>query len=355
MKHIIAISGINAVDNPGPGVAVARSLREFYGDDIHIIGLAYDAMEPGIYMDWLIDESFLMPYPSGGSEALVQRLLTIKKERGLDMVIPNLDAELPIYIANADRLREAGIQCYLPDMKQFRLRGKDQIPQIAKSINIETPETVVITNHSDLHLAAAKTGFPFMLKGAFYGAQKVQSIAEALQVYHHIVAEWGFPLIAQRMVTGEHLNCVAVGNGAGGHLGMVAIKKLSITKAGKIWTGVTIHHPQLLEAAQQFTERYQWKGPFEMECLLGPDNKLYLIEINPRFPAWVYFATGVGCNLPQRLVTSMDGCEINMAGTVPEYQSGKLFVRYTNDIVTDMSDLQSIVTSGSTLLHKQGA
>ena len=48
----VAVSGINAVDNPGPGVGIAKSLKE--GDkELRVFGLAYDAMEPGIYMDWL--------------------------------------------------------------------------------------------------------------------------------------------------------------------------------------------------------------------------------------------------------------------------------------------------------------
>ena len=45
----------------------------------------------------------------------------------------------------------------------------------------------------------------------------------------------------------------------------------------------------------------QWRGPFELECMAGDDH-VHLIEINPRFPAWVYLATGVGLNLPSRLL-----------------------------------------------------
>ena len=67
MKQItVGISGINAADNPGPGVGVARSLREDDSLDVKILGLAYDALEPGIYLDWLIDKTFLLPYPSEG-------------------------------------------------------------------------------------------------------------------------------------------------------------------------------------------------------------------------------------------------------------------------------------------------
>ena len=56
-KVFVAVSGINAVDNPGPGVAVARSLKEDEELAVQVAGLAYDAMEPGIYMDWVVDRS----------------------------------------------------------------------------------------------------------------------------------------------------------------------------------------------------------------------------------------------------------------------------------------------------------
>jgi carbamoyl-phosphate synthase large subunit len=81
-KVVVGVSGINAVDNPGPGIGVARSLKEDSGLDVEIVGLAYDAMEPGVYMDWIVDRSYLMPYPNGGGEAYIDRLLYIKEQRG---------------------------------------------------------------------------------------------------------------------------------------------------------------------------------------------------------------------------------------------------------------------------------
>ena len=73
-QFTVALSGINAVDNPGPGIGVARSLNEDTDLRAQIIGLAYDAMEPGIYMDWVVDRSYIMPYPSGDGDAYFDRL-----------------------------------------------------------------------------------------------------------------------------------------------------------------------------------------------------------------------------------------------------------------------------------------
>ena len=112
----VGVSGINAVDNPGPGIGVARSLKEMSDLKVQIVGLAYDAMEPGIYMDWVVDKSFLLPYPSSSGEGYLDRLLYIKSAYGLDAVVPNLAFgadEAAEAIAEAARFIEA-VEAALP-------------------------------------------------------------------------------------------------------------------------------------------------------------------------------------------------------------------------------------------------
>lgn len=339
---IIGVSGINAVDNPGPGVAVARSLKEDSGLSIEIVGLAYDAMEPGIYLDWLIDRTYLLPYPSGGGEAFVDRLLEIKADRGLDLVIPNLDSELPIYIRYGRELAEQGIKVMMPTNAQFRLRSKEYLVQEAPTWGCLTPRTVVLSGPGQLDAAIQNLGLPLMIKGCLYEAWRADTVAEAHAHANHLASDWGWPVLVQSIVSGEHLNVVGLGDGQGGHDGLVALKKLGITKLGKIWTGVSVRHQGMLDAAESFIRHTKWRGPFELECIVDGEQ-IYLIEINPRFPAWCYFATGVGINLAARLVRRL--MDLPIEGT-KEYPAGKLFIRYTTEVVTDMSAFQSLVTSG---------
>ncbi|NPA40033.1 MAG: ATP-grasp domain-containing protein [Thermodesulfobacteria bacterium] len=337
----VGVSGINAVDNPGPGVGIAKGLKE--GDpEIEVIGLAYDAMDPGIYMRWLIKKSFIMPYPSEGEVPFIERLFYIKNSYGLDAVIPALDAELPIFIKNAEMLSKNGIKTFLPTPEQFRLRGKDKLPDVADKIGVKVPVTRIVTSYEELIEAADEIGFPLMIKGIFYKAYRVYNISEATAKFNAIVNEWGYPVIVQQVVSGEEMNVVGVGDGEGGHFGILGIKKLWITSLGKIWTGVTVKHSGLLESAQRFVKEFKWRGAFEFECIVK-DEEVYLIEVNPRFPAWVYFSTGVGINLPFRLLKAALGLDVERDW---DYEPGKLYVRYTDDIVTDMSDFQKIVTRG---------
>ena len=333
---------VSPVDNPGPGIAVARSLKEDPELNVRIAGLAYDAMDPGIYMDWVIDKSFIMPYPSAGGEGYLQRLLEIKESYGLDIVIPNLDAELPVYIKYAAQLREHGIDSFLPSDQQFRLRGKDKLADLGDLIEVRVPKTEVVTSLAMLAPAVERIGLPVMVKGCFYKAHRAYTFQEAVAEFEKLVAEWGYPVIVQQVVAGDELNLVGMGDGEGNSLGMVAIRKIWITSLGKIWTGVTIQNERLLAAAERFIRVFRWRGPFELECIVN-DDQLYLIEINPRFPAWVYAATGVGINFPSQLLRCSRGLPVAKNG---QYAAGKLFVRYSYDLVTEMTAFQNILHRG---------
>lgn len=95
----IAVTGINAADNPGPGVGIARSLKEDADLQVKIVGLAYDAMEPGIYIDWLMDRSFVVPYfnlESGQAMDAVRRLA-----RGGRLSVRGLHCHIGTFILDA--------------------------------------------------------------------------------------------------------------------------------------------------------------------------------------------------------------------------------------------------------------
>ncbi|HFB83557.1 MAG TPA: ATP-grasp domain-containing protein, partial [Thermodesulfatator sp.] len=328
--------------NPGPGIAVIRSLKEDGRLNLRTIGLAYDAMEPGIYLDWLVERSFIMPYPSSEEADYLGRLFYIQEVAGLDVVIPTLDAELPLYIKGKEKLLSRGIKTFLPTWEQFELRSKEHLPEVAERIGLAIPPTEAVTSPSELYRALDRVGFPAMIKGLFYKAYRVHTYQEAESSFQKIVAEWGYPVLVQKVVQGEEINVIGLGDGQGSSLGLMAIKKLWITAWGKIWTGVTIKNESIIKAAEAFLKAYGWRGAFELECI-ATEDKIYLIEINPRFPAWVYFATGAGLNLPARLLRAAVGLPVERDS---HYEAGRLYIRYTYDLVTDMETFQRIITRG---------
>ena len=113
----VAVTGLNATDNPAPGVAVARALKDM-DRDVRVVGLAYDLLDPGNYAPQWFDDVFLIPYPSQGTEALEARLRHVVETFGLDVVIPNLDSELPGFIDLEPTLAALGVRLRYPSYRE---------------------------------------------------------------------------------------------------------------------------------------------------------------------------------------------------------------------------------------------
>jgi carbamoyl-phosphate synthase large subunit len=73
------------------------------------------------------------------------------------------------------------------------------------------------------------------------------------------------------------------------------------------------------------------------------NNEFHLLEINPRMPAWIYLAAGVGQNIPEALVRLALG---EKPAAFTHYMVGKMFVRYAWDMIVDIEEFQKISTLG---------
>ncbi|MCA9635378.1 MAG: ATP-grasp domain-containing protein [Myxococcales bacterium] len=343
----IGVTALNATDNPGPGVAVARALRDHPDFKGRIVGLSYDAMDPGIYARDLCDDLYIIPYPSQGLAALSDRIRQIHEEVALDAIIPNVDAELPSFIRLAEPgglLEELGRSAFLPSQELLDLRSKAQLEALGERTEIATPKTRVLTSVDDLYeLGDDELPYPLWIKGVYYGAKLARSVDEARLHYHAMVAQWGLPVIAQASVSGEEIDIVAVGDGEGGMIGAVPMKKTVLTDKGKAWAGITIGDPALLEIARRFFTATRWRGPCEIELLKDKEGVHQLLEVNPRFPAWCYLSAGAGQNLPYAVARLACGLP-----TPPrrDYTVGTMFVRIAIDQIATLDQLQAITTAG---------
>ncbi|WP_437533869.1 ATP-grasp domain-containing protein [Sorangium sp. So ce726] len=339
----IAVTGLNATDNPAPGVGVIRALRAGGDASLRIVGLAYDALDPGAYAGDIVSDVFMIPYPSQGLEAFVSRLEYVHRRVGLDVIIPTLDAELPSFIDIAPRLHAMGIGTCLPTREQLDLRSKASLAALGARAGIRVPRTAALSDADELLRIHERVPYPFHVKGVFYGATLATTFDEAVSAYYKVIAQWGLPVLVQEHVSGEEFDVVAVGDGEGGLVGAVPMKKMLLTDKGKGWAGITVRDPELVGIAQAFAETTRWRGPFEVEVMRDAQGRYHLIEVNPRFPAWVYLSVAAGMNLPRAVVDLAAGAPIE---PLRGYEVGAMFVRISIDQVARISDFQSMVTTG---------
>jgi len=151
------------------------------------------------------------------------------------------------------------------------------------------------------------------------------------------------PILIQEYIHGTEVNVCGIGNGKGVTIGAVPMRKLYITDKGKAWAGVSLEDKKLVKISDNIISNTKWNGPLELEYMKTNDDEYYLIEINPRFPAWCYLTVGSGQNQVEAAVN------IGMGKKVPAfktYEVGKMFIRYAYDMIVDMSEFEKISIQG---------
>jgi carbamoyl-phosphate synthase large subunit len=342
-KVVIAVTGLNAIDSPGPGVGVIRALRDNNDFDVRIIGLSYESLEPGIYMHDIVNKTYQIPYPSAGTDTLFARLLYINNIEHINVLIPNFDAELFNFIILSGELRKLGIHTFLPSREEFEARDKINLYKFGKKHGLFVPPDKLVFQLGDLAKIAEKFNYPMVVKGKFYDAVVCNTLEESEKAFYKIQSKWGLPVIVQEFIKGSEINIAILGDGKGNAISIIPMRKLFITEKGKAWAGITLDDPMLIDLALKFIKATNWKGGCELEIMLTSENKPYIMEVNPRFPAWIYLTAAAGQNQPATLVKLALGQNVK---PFVKYEVGKIFVRYSWDLITDIAEFQKISGTG---------
>ncbi len=340
---VVGITGLNNIDSPGPGIPVIRSLRDCSDFDVRIIGLSYESLEPGLYMKNMVDKTYQIPYPSAGTELLLARLLAIHEFEKLDIIIPNFDAELYNFINISDKLKNVCITTFLPSVEQLEARDKINLFSFGKKFGFEVPEDRVIYLVDKIESIAKEFDFPIVVKGKYYEATVAYTLEQAEKAFHKLNAKWGLPIIIQQFILGDEINVAALGDGNGNMISAIPMRKLYITDKGKAWAGITLQDDSLIQMAQRFISAIKWKGGFELEIMRTNKGVPYIMEVNPRFPAWIYLTAAAGQNQPAALVKMAMGEKVSPFTT---YEVGKIFIRYSWDLITNIEQFQQISAFG---------
>ena len=358
-KPVVAVSGLHRGENPQPGSAVIAAIRRVY-PQARIVGLAYDPLESGVHAGSdAPDAVYTMPYPSAGTEAYFARLAEIHQRERLEVIMPCLDTEVDLLAGALDRLVTMGIRSFLPTHSSVQLRDKARLVQLAEDAGCPVPATRSAYDLRSAREAAAGLGMtqgrPVFVKGRLYEARAVSNVYELDAAFVKMIEQWGGPVLLQQRIEGEEFNVVGLGDGEGGLLGHCAIRKMLRTANGKGYGGMVVDDALLMRRAQALIAELKWGGPFELEFVRAESGAgdgahrgvadYYLLEINPRFPAWVGFPSAIGCNLPARALDCALGRPSREAITA--CAPGNFFVRHSVDVAGSLANLRALSVGGA--------
>lgn len=342
---VILVSGLHRGESPQPGGAVIESVRMAI-PNARIIGISYDIVESGLYSPGpdRVDAAYLFPYPSSGLDSFMDRVNEVHRKEGISLIIPTLDLELENIIRARKDLESKGIKSLVPSLASLNRRDKGALWDLSVAAGVPTPAVFTAETPEKLAADAFQIGYPCYVKGKMYDARLVHNEAQLYDAFADIAATWGKPVLLQSPVYGEEYVVAGLGDGKGGLITHCATRKLLRSKLGKAFGAVVVDDPVLLAQTQRLVKELKWEGGFEFEFVRTADDRLYLFEINPRFPAWISFPSKLGCNMPGYAAAKALGLR---PPAIKSCEVGKMFFRHNADLLGDIADLAGFVTSGA--------
>jgi diaminopimelate decarboxylase len=190
--------------------------------------------------------------------------------------------------------------------------------QAHRGLPLEIP-TFVTTDLSDwdLHRFCRENDWKVWLKGPYYEAVRTPDWS-TLQHFRHVLSTaWATETLALQAHVSGYEESVMFSAYRGELLEAVRMQKRDLTELGKTWAGdVTDVPDEIIHPLKKVIADLNWTGGAELEMVRDSDDKLWLLEWNPRFPAWVHGSTITGNNLPATLVEGATG--VPAVGTEPQ-------------------------------------
>ena len=302
----IAITGFAGLNNPEPGLGVAKALREGWfeksSSSLEITALVYDGKDTAAWSPGVADRLFLVPPVANGNASLLHRLAELDKLSSIDIVIPVLDLEIPLYSQLKSDLNKLNIRMLVPSLSSLSLVNKVNLPYFCYRNTIPTPQTIHTDKLETIGFYANQLGYPVYVKGTVVGAKLVNNEQQAYSESLKLNGRWGGGVLLQKPIRGDEYVVAMVADADGEAVGMVSMRKIGVNRLGKGVIGAVVNDPTLESFAERVLSLIKWKGPLELELIRGSNGKWVLVEINNRFPSWILLSYFAGMNLPLLLV-----------------------------------------------------
>ncbi len=301
---IIATTGLDTASETAAGYGVLRSLQARSGIDV--IGLADEPLETCLYQNNLMKKAYLIPFPKEdskeGVKEYLKRLSQIQSDFGLDVLIPNLNKEIPFLIHHVSALNNMGIKTLLPSRKSIGNILKKGLHQRMKKRDISFRLPAMVGYDSKFYLSS-------LAKAPVQNTSVFRSIADD---------EFSITLLADRN---------------GSIAGLAAVKKLQTSPGGSTWMAVGVDDQAFSGLADDLVNQTGWTGPMTINMTRNKKRDICITDIHPVFPDWINFAAACGANLPSLLIDIVSGKNVSRPCKAA---TGRLFVRTSIDIVTDI-------------------
>lgn len=278
----------------GPAaISVWKSLHQEH--DLHMADM--DPCAPGLY---LVPALQRLIVPRGDAPEFADDVLNACAQRGIELLISTVDAELLPLALRREELEHAGTRVALPSLELLKMsRDKAALIEHCHGV-VPVPASIVWTKETQA-LAPPLPAFSKPRSGSGSRDLKMINTADDL---HDLPMNGDFLL--QEWLPGEEYSVDTYVSQAGEVLAAVPRVRMK-TDSGIAITARTVHHQDVIDQAIRLAQHVGLTFVANIQFRRAVDGTAKLLEINPRFPGTLPITAAAGIDIPRLLVKDITG------------------------------------------------
>jgi len=253
-------------------------------------------------------------------------------EHGVDLVVPILDAELPVLAPQREAFRRRGVRVVVSSPATVATcRDKRATFDFFTRGGFATPHTI----HGREALEAYQGPFPALLKPALGSSSHGVEVVHDREELRFFAARTDEPVV-QEYQTGDEYTLDVFCDLTGRARCVVPRMRIQ-TRGGEVSKGMTVRDPGIIEAGRAVAEALPGaRGPLNIQCFRGADGEPTFIEINPRFGGGYPLSARAGADFARWLLALHLGRD---PGIAEDWQDGLVMMRYDEAVFAPRESL----------------
>ena len=264
----------------------------------------------------------------------IPALLKIAEEHKIDVVIPLIDSDLLALAQASKRFEAVGTRVLIsPEAVIRTCRDKMLTYRALCDARIDTPATWTWADA----LKKKRHRFPYYMKpregSAGLGNYRIDNLEE-LRILGDRVPD---PIVQEFVEGIEHT--MDVYTGLDGRPQCVVPRRRLEVRSGEVSKGVIVKNQDIIETGRHVALYVgQFRGVVTIQCILTPDKRVRVIEINPRFGGGVPLAIHAGADFPKWIMAELLGRRLRHDPM--GYRDGVTMLRYDQSVFVENAETQ---------------
>ena len=255
-------------------------------------------------------------------------LLNYCKENSINIIIPLFDIDIPVLAASKNDFEKIGCLVLIPEEEIAKTCNDKYLSyKLLNNLEIYTPRSYIALNKAINDINKTLLKFPLIVKPRWgmgsIGILEIDNIEDLKFGYNFVknkiknsylkyesLANIDNSVLIQEKISGEEYGLDIINDLQGDYINVVVKKKISMRAGETDIAQIMNTNSSFLNLAQLISSHTRHPGNLDMDVIKSSE-KLYVLEMNPRFGGGYPFSHMAGVNLPKAIIAWYNNMSID--------------------------------------------